>query len=66
VAEGVLPAGYATDNGVGLVYRGTEMAEAVTEVAGAGAYHVRRGAAGGAEKTRIEPRVLTGAIGRQP
>jgi len=64
VAEGVLPAGYATDNGVGLVYRGTEMVEAVTEVAGPGAYHVRRGPDGQAEETRIEPRLLPGAVGR--
>ncbi|MHB1639084.1 MAG: Type 1 glutamine amidotransferase-like domain-containing protein, partial [Candidatus Dormibacteria bacterium] len=64
VAEGTLPAGYATDNGVGLVYRGTEMVEAVTELAGPGAYHVRRGPDGRAEETRIEPRLLPGAVRR--
>jgi peptidase E len=61
VANGTLPAGYATDNGVGLLYRGTEMIEAVAEVAGAAAYHVRRGADGEAVETRIEPRLLAGA-----
>ena len=66
VADEVLPAGYATDNGVGLVYRGTEMAEAVAEVVGAGAYHVRRGSDGRVEETRIEPRILPGAVGPQP
>jgi peptidase E len=61
VAEGALPAGYATDNGAGLCYRGAEMVEAVTEVAGAGAYHVQRGQEGEAKEARIEPRLLPGA-----
>lgn len=61
IARGDLPAGYATDNGVGLLYRATEMVEAVTEVAGAGAYHVQRGEDGEAKETRIEPRLLPGA-----
>ena len=62
VAQGTLPAGYATDNGVGLHYRGTELAEAVSEVAGRGAYYVEAGPDGALE-TRIEPRVLPGAVG---
>ena len=40
VAEGVLPAGYAADDGVGLVFRGTELTEAVSEVAGGRAFRV--------------------------
>ncbi len=64
IAEGVLPAGYATDDGVGLLYRGTEMAEAVSEVAGALAYHVQRGADGQAEEEQIEPRLLPAAAER--
>lgn len=59
VADGTLPATYCTDDGVGLVYRGTELAEAVTEVAGKGAYLVRR-AADGVVEDRIEPRLLRG------
>lgn len=31
VADGTLPTAHCTDDGVGLVYRGTELAEAVTE-----------------------------------
>jgi peptidase E len=58
IADGTLPAGYATDDGVGLVYRGTELVEAVTDRPGAGAYHVARGPDGGAVETRIEPRRL--------
>ena len=40
IAEGTLPGGYATDDGTGLLYRGTELAEAVTEVRGKSAYRV--------------------------
>ena len=61
VAEGVLPAGYATDDGVGLHYRGTELAEAVTDQPGKAAYHVERSATGMAVETKIEPRLLPGA-----
>jgi peptidase E len=77
IGSGVLPAGYATDDGVGIVYRGTEFVEAVSEVRGKGAYWVTRvdgaagadsaapgaaeGSAGRAREERIEPRVLPGA-----
>jgi peptidase E len=60
IAGGALPDGYATDDGVGLVYRGTELEEAVTEVSGKGAYIVRRDGERAVEE-RIEPRVLPGA-----
>lgn len=60
VATGVLPAGYATDDGVGLVYQDTELVEAVTEVAGKGAYWVERSGDTAVEE-RIEPRLLAGA-----
>jgi peptidase E len=59
IAEGTLPDGYATDDGVGLVYQGTELLEAVSEIRGKGAYLVRR-VDGRAVEERIEPRVLTG------
>lgn len=42
VASGTLPTTYCTDDGVGLLYRGTEFVEAITEKDGAGAYVVRR------------------------
>ena len=60
VGSGVLPPGYATDDGVGVVYRGTDFAEAVSEVPGKGAYHVTV-RAGQAQEERIEPRLLPGA-----
>jgi peptidase E len=58
VADGTLPAGYATDDGVGLVYRGTELVEAVADRPGKAAYRVERSADGTAVETRIEPRRL--------
>jgi peptidase E len=60
VADGTLPETHCTDDGVGLVYRGTELVEAVTEAAGKGAYVVTREADRSVEQ-RIEPRVLPGA-----
>jgi peptidase E len=60
VANGTLPTTHCTDDGVGLVYRGTELVEAVTEVPGRGAYVVRRDGDQVVEE-RIDPRVLPGA-----
>jgi len=40
VADAALPAGYAADDGVGLVFRGTELAETVSEADGARAFRV--------------------------
>ncbi len=59
VAEAQLPTAYATDDGVGLIYRGTEISEAVTQVDGKLAYLVERGADGEARETPITPRRLT-------
>lgn len=58
VAEGVLPGGHATDDGVGLVYRGTELVEAVSDRPDAAAYRVERGPEGTAVEARVEPRRL--------
>ena len=60
IADGALPDGYATDDGTGLVYHGTELTETVTEVRGKGTYRVIR-EDGKAREERIEPRVLPGA-----
>ena len=61
VAEGMLPPGYATDDGVGLLYEGTELIEAVADRPDAAAYRVERAADGTAVETRIEPRLLEDA-----
>jgi peptidase E len=57
VADGVLPVTHCTDDGVGLVYRGTELVEAVSEVDGKGAYIVQRDGDSVTEE-RLEPRRL--------
>jgi len=59
VADRTLPTAYATDDGVGLHYRGTELVEALTEIPGKGAYRVERGPDGEAVETRLEPRQLS-------
>ncbi len=41
VADGTLPETHCTDDGVGVVYHGTELVEAVTELDGGRAYIVR-------------------------
>ncbi len=58
VADGTLPAGYATDDGVGVLYRGTEFAEALTEREGRAAYFVERDADGRSVETRLPTRLL--------
>jgi peptidase E len=60
IAEGILPGGYATDDHAGLVYRGTELAEAVAEVPGQAAYQVTL-AAGEVREERLDTRLLPGA-----
>jgi peptidase E len=58
IRDGQLPAAYSTDDGVGLIYRGTEMVEAVTETDGKAAYFAERTGDGQVEETRIAPRLL--------
>ena len=58
VGTGTLPEGYATDDGVGLLYRGTELVEVLSEEDGKAAYHVVADGNGGAVETRLEPRRL--------
>lgn len=61
VADGTLGETHCTDDGVGLVYHGTELVEAVTEVRGKGAYIVTADAGEGgtsASELRLEPRFL--------
>ena len=60
IADGTLPAGYATDDGVGVLYRDTEFVEAVTERDGKAAYRVERATdgTGTAVETRLDTRRL--------
>lgn len=56
VADGTLPLSFATDDGVALVHRGTDVVEAVADRPGARAYRVERGADGTVVESVIEPR----------
>ena len=58
IGSGALPAGYATEDGVGVLYRGTEFVEALTERKDKSAYWVERGADGTVEEHRLETRLL--------
>jgi peptidase E len=57
VGGGLLPAAYATDDGAGVLYRGTEFVEAVAEKANAAAYFVEA-VDGEAVETRLDTRRL--------
>lgn len=58
VADGTLPPGYATDDNAGVLYRGTEFAEALAEKDGARVYYVERGADGTAVEVEVGTRRL--------
>jgi peptidase E len=57
VAEGRLPAGYAADDGVALVFDGTELREVVSSRPDAAAYRVEA-VNGGAQETHLPARYL--------
>jgi peptidase E len=60
IGDGALPDGYATDNGVGLHYVGTELREVLSETEGAKGYRVERTGPGEVRETVLEPRQLPG------
>jgi hypothetical protein len=57
IADGTLPSGYATDDGAGVLYRGTDFVEAVSERVGAAAHFVSA-ANGEADEIRLDTRLL--------
>jgi peptidase E len=59
IGDGTLPDGYATDDGVGLHYIGTELHEAVTDDPQAAAYHVQRVGDAGVKESVVTARLLT-------
>jgi peptidase E len=59
VADGKLPAGYATEDGVGLLYAGTELREAITILPGKHAWQVAPDGAGGYTERAIVPRLVS-------
>lgn len=56
IASGELPAGYATEDGVGIHYVGTEFSGAFSVWRGSRAWHVAPDGNGGYAETAIEPR----------
>jgi peptidase E len=59
VGSGELPGGYAADDGVGLLFRGTELVEVVAAMPESRAFRVERGATG-VDETSLKPRLLRG------
>jgi peptidase E len=59
IANGKLPAGYATEDGVGLLYAGTRLLEAITILPGSRAWHVTPNGNGGYAEQAIVPRLIT-------
>jgi len=59
VADGTLPGGYGVDDGAALVFRGTELDEAVSAIDGASAYRVEA-ENGNAVETELSLRRLDG------
>lgn len=60
VAAGELPESHCTDDGVGLLYRGTTLVEAVSERDKAAGYRVSRDAGGAAVEEVLDTRRLPG------
>jgi hypothetical protein len=58
VASGALPEGYATEDGVGLHYRGTELNEAVTIRSGSRASWVCRSEGNGFVEEPVDARLV--------
>jgi peptidase E len=58
VGDGVLPTSFCTDDGVGLIYRGTRLVEVVADREGPTAYELSRDPDGSVRETRLTPRLL--------
>ena len=58
IGNGTLPDGYATDDGAGLVYRGTRLVEVVADRAGPQGYELKREPDGSVTETVLRTRVL--------
>jgi peptidase E len=60
IGNGTLSDGYATDDGAGLVYRGTELVEVVADSEGPQGYELKRAPDGTVTETPLPTRVLPG------
>jgi hypothetical protein len=59
IGAGILPVGFATDNGTGLVFEGTELVDCVSEVEGATSWRIVRRPDGSVEETPLPTRLLS-------
>lgn len=59
IGDGTLESGYATEDGVGLLYRGSRFVEALTEREGKIAYYVSRSPDGTVTEQPLDTRLLT-------
>jgi peptidase E len=58
IADGTLPDGYATDDGVAIHYRGSERHAVIADTPDRFAYRVFRSASGGVVEERLTPTLL--------
>ncbi|HEV2887736.1 MAG TPA: peptidase E [Jatrophihabitans sp.] len=58
IGDGTLAPGYATEDGTGVLYRGEQFVEAVTEQEGKTAYYVSRSPDGTVTEQRLDTRLL--------
>jgi peptidase E len=59
IGAGILPDGFATDNGTGLVFEGTELVDCVSEIEGATSWRIVRRPDGSVEETALPTRLLS-------
>ena len=59
IGKGVLPEGYATDDGVALHFVNEKLYKTISQEAGKGAYHVYLSESGQVIEDRIEPQLLS-------
>lgn len=58
IGDGILPDGYATDNGTALIFENTDLVDCVTEVAGATTWRITRRPDGTVEETALPTRLF--------
>ena len=59
IREGIVPDGYASDNGTGLIFEGTDLVDCVTEVDGARTWQMTRSPDGTVKESPLPTRLLS-------
>jgi hypothetical protein len=59
IGQGALPDGYASDNGTGLIFEGTDLVDCVTEVDGARTWQMTRRPDGTVDEVPLPTRLLS-------